>query len=103
MRSVVQLYPGPLQKTLSLSDFPVTEAFVIEQARKAGFELDGRSDINANPKDTKDHPFGAWTLPPTRQSVPYGSGKSADSSFDHSKYDAIGESDRMTLRFRKPG
>jgi predicted methyltransferase len=66
-----------------------------------GFKLDGKSEINANPKDTKDHPFGVWTLPPVRRSAP--GGKPADPSFDRAKYEAIGESDRMTLRFRKPG
>ncbi len=79
----------------------VPESYVIAAAEKAGFVLDGKSEINANPKDTKDHPFGVWTLPPTRRSSPFG--KPADPGFDHSKYDAIGESDRMTLRFRKPG
>ncbi len=67
-------------------------------AKKAGFVLDASSEINANSKDTKDHPFGVWTLPPTRRSAPNGD----DPKFDHAKYDAIGESDRMTLRFRKP-
>jgi len=82
----------------------VTEAYVIEQAQKAGFELAGRSEINANPRDTKDHPFGVWTLPPTKRTRPYAEGPDAhDPKFDRSKYDAIGESDRMTLRFRKPG
>jgi len=80
----------------------VTEQYVIDQATKAGFKLVAKSQINANPKDTKDHPFGVWTLPPTRTTVAYGSGKSPDASFDHSKYDAIGESDRMTLKFTKP-
>ena len=81
----------------------VTEAFVIEQAQKAGFELVDRSEINANPKDTKDHPFGVWTLPPTKRTRPYSEGQDAnDPKFDRSKYDAIGESDRMTLKFRKP-
>ncbi len=79
----------------------VSEASVIAAAKRAGFALDSRSDINANPKDTKDHPFGVWTLPPTRRSAP--EGQPADPNFDHAKYDAIGESDRMTLRFRKPG
>ncbi len=78
----------------------VTEAFVIAAAEKAGFELVGSSEINANPADTKDHPFGVWTLPPVRQSAP--SGQPANPAFDHTKYDAIGESDRMTLKFRKP-
>ena len=80
----------------------VTEAYVIEQAERAGLKLVARSEINANPRDTKDHPFGVWTLPPTRTSVPYGQGLAPNPDFDHSKYDAIGESDRMTLKFRKP-
>jgi predicted methyltransferase len=79
----------------------VTEQFVIDAAKRAGLRLVARSDINANPKDTADHPFGVWTLPPTRATVAYGSGKPADPTFDRSKYDAIGESDRMTLRFTK--
>jgi predicted methyltransferase len=81
----------------------VTEAYVIEQAQKAGFELVERSEINANPADTKDHPFGVWTLPPTKRTRPYSEGPDAhDLKFDRTKYDAIGESDRMTLKFRKP-
>lgn len=79
----------------------VTEQFVIDAAARAGLKLVARSEINANPKDTHDHPFGVWTLPPTRTTVPYGSGKPADPTFDRSRYDAIGESDRMTLRFTK--
>ena len=79
----------------------VTEAYVIEQAQKAGFTLAGKSEINANPKDTTDHPFGVWTLPPNLRSTPYGSGKDEDPAFDKSKYLAIGESDRMTLKFVK--
>lgn len=71
----------------------VPEAYVIELAKSAGFELAGQSEINANPKDTKDHPNGVWTLPP---SLNVGEGG------DKSKYEAIGESDRMTLRFVKP-
>jgi len=81
----------------------VTEAYVIEQAQKAGFELAEKSEINANAKDTKDHPFGVWTLPPTQRTRPYSEGPDAnDPNFDRTKYDAIGESDRMTLKFRKP-
>jgi predicted methyltransferase len=76
----------------------VSTAHVIAMAQKAGFKLEAKSEINANPKDTKDHPFGVWTLPPSRQSAANGE----DPKFDHAKYDAIGESDRMTLRFRKP-
>jgi predicted methyltransferase len=70
----------------------VTEEQVIEYAELAGFELDARSEINANSRDTKDYPGGVWTLPPSL------SGDEAD----REKYLAIGESDRMTLRFRKP-
>jgi predicted methyltransferase len=77
----------------------ISEAWVIDQARQAGLKLDARSEINANPKDTKDHPFGVWTLPPTRRSAP--EGQLPNPLFDHSRYDAIGESDRMTLRFAK--
>ena len=61
-------------------------------AEAAGFRLDARSEINANPKDTKDHPNGVWTLPP---------GNRHDAE-DAQKYGDIGESDRMTLRFVKP-
>ena len=71
----------------------VSEAQVIALAEGAGFVLEERSEINANPKDTKDHPNGVWTLPPNLN-VPEGE--------DKAKYEAIGESDRMTLRFRKP-
>ncbi|MFM0322800.1 class I SAM-dependent methyltransferase [Caballeronia glebae] len=70
----------------------VTEAFVIEHAQAAGFVLVARSEINANAKDTKDYPHGVWSLPPTY--------KGGD--VDRSRYAAIGESDRMTLRFAKP-
>jgi predicted methyltransferase len=68
----------------------VTEAYVTEVAERAGFVLEAASEINANPKDTKDHPKGVWSLPPFLQSG------------DEAKYRAIGESDRMTLKFRKP-
>jgi predicted methyltransferase len=76
----------------------VATSTIVGLAEKAGFKLEAKSEINANPKDTKDHPFGVWTLPPVRQSAQQGD----DPKFDHTKYDAIGESDRMTLRFRKP-
>ena len=74
---------------------------VVDAAAKAGFRLDASSEVNANPADLKNYPFGVWTLPPSRQSAP--DGQPADPNFSHAKYDAIGESDRMTLRFRKPG
>jgi predicted methyltransferase len=79
----------------------VATANIVKMAKDAGFVLEASSEINANPKDTKDHPFGVWTLPPTRRSAP--DGQPDNPNFDHRKYDAIGESDRMTLRFRKPG
>ncbi|GIU66603.1 hypothetical protein [Candidatus Phycosocius spiralis] len=78
----------------------VREDYVIQLAREAGFEFAGRSEINANPADTKDHPFGVWTLPPVSRTSMVG--EPDDPSFDRRRYDAIGESDRMTLRFRKP-
>jgi predicted methyltransferase len=65
---------------------------VIAFAEKAGFKLAGESEINANPKDTKDYPKGVWTLPPNY----------AEGDVDKAKYAAIGESDRMTLKFVKP-
>jgi predicted methyltransferase len=82
------------------TDGYVATDFVIGEARKAGLVFEKASEINANPRDTKDHPFGVWTLPPTRRSAPFG--QPPNPAFDHAKYDAIGESDRMTLRFRKP-
>ncbi len=69
----------------------MTEAHVIGLAEKAGFQLVEKSEINANPLDTTDHPNGVWTLPPIRRG-----------NLDPEKYSAIGESDRMTLKFRKP-
>ena len=77
----------------------VSEAAVIAAAEAAGFRLAARSEINANAKDTKDHPFGVWTLPPSRRSSAPGAQPAPD--FDRARYDAIGESDRMTLRFVK--
>jgi len=78
----------------------VQEAYVKALAEKAGFKFVKSSELLANPKDTKDYPFGVWTLPPTRLSAPYG--KPADPNFDHAKYDAIGEADNMLLVFKKP-
>jgi predicted methyltransferase len=78
----------------------VPESYVIAAAERAGLRLAGRSEINANPRDDRDHRFGVWTLPPVRRSAPLG--QPDDPSFDHAPYDAVGESDRMTLRFVKP-
>ncbi|MDG2523223.1 methyltransferase [Caulobacter segnis] len=91
--------PGGVQEALAANGY-VQQAYVTQLAKEAGFTLAEASEINANPKDTRDHPFGVWTLPPTRLSAPRGEPAKAD--FDHSKYDTIGESDRMTLKFVKP-
>jgi predicted methyltransferase len=70
----------------------VEESVAIRYAESAGFKLVEKSEINANPKDTKDHPEGVWTLPPSLRLK----------DKDREKYMAIGESDRMTLKFVKP-
>ena len=70
----------------------VNEAFAISLIESTGFALIGKSEINANPKDTKDYEQGVWSLPPS-----YRLGAK-----DRAKYEAIGESDRFTLKFRKP-
>ena len=79
--------PGEQIKTGYMS-----EAYVAGLAEKAGFRLSARSEINANPRDNRDHPRGVWTLPPTFRLGEQG----------RAKYAAIGESDRMTLKFEKP-
>ena len=70
----------------------LTEALVIDHAKRAGFVLEARSEVNANAKDDTEHPNGVWTLPPVNR----------HDAADDAMYKAIGESDRMTLRFRKP-
>ena len=70
----------------------IGQSQVIAWASAAGFVLEASSEINANPADTKDHEAGVWSLPPTMSL----------GDKDRDKYAAIGESDRMTLRFRKP-
>ena len=70
----------------------VTEALAIQLANKAGFVLVGKSEINANGKDSTNHPKGVWTLPPSYRLK----------EVDRNKYKDIGESDRMTLLFKKP-
>jgi predicted methyltransferase len=90
---------GQPQDPLATNGY-IQEAYAKRLAMEAGFRFDAASNVNANPKDTRDHPFGVWTLPPERRSAPVG--EPADPAFDHAPYDAIGESDRMTLRFVKP-
>jgi len=70
----------------------VNQDYAIKLAEKAGFRLVAASEINANPKDTKDYPGGVWTLPPNL----------AMKEQNRDKYRAIGESDRFTLKFVKP-
>lgn len=69
----------------------VTEDFLIERARAAGFTLAARSEINANPRDTRNHPNGVWSLPPTLRG----------GEVDRARFVAIGESDRFTHRYIK--
>lgn len=69
----------------------LAEEWVIEKVKAAGFELVEKSEINANPKDTKDYPKGVWTLAPNFR----------EGDKDKAKYQEIGESDRMTLKFKK--
>ena len=78
----------------------VHEDYVKALATAAGFEFVEASEVNANPADTADHPFGVWTLPPNNASS--GQDGATVEGFDPEKYKAIGESDRMTLKFRKP-
>jgi predicted methyltransferase len=82
---------GPSLESVKQSGYLPTR-YVVKLATDAGFSLDESSEINANSKDTKDYPKGVWTLPPT---LTLG-------EQDRAKYRAIGESDRMTLRFVKP-
>ena len=86
-------WPDPKTADPDAENGYVTEERVMALAKAAGFEFVGRSDINRNPKDTHDHKNGVWTLPPDL-SVPQGE--------DRQKYVDIGESDRLTLKFRKP-
>ena len=69
----------------------VPEKLVVDLTRAAGFELVAASEVNANPKDDHHHEGGVWALPPSL----------ANGEQDRAKYEAIGESDRMTLKFRK--
>ncbi|MEO0981525.1 MAG: hypothetical protein AAFX03_02605 [Pseudomonadota bacterium] len=78
----------------------VHEDYVKAQAEAAGFEFVDSSEINANPVDTADHPFGVWTLPPVSRTADQ-DGETPE-GFDPDAFRAIGESDRMTLKFRKP-
>jgi len=79
----------------------VPEAAVIELARKSGLYLEARSEVNANPRDSRDYEGGVWSLPPGLamcQDIE----AEAEIAACNTRFKAIGESDRMTLRFRKP-
>lgn len=78
----------------------VQESYMKDMAKRAGFEFVEASEINANPKDTADHPYGVWTLQPRSRLPKEGSVEAAD--FNAVAYKNIGESDRATLKFRKP-
>lgn len=78
----------------------VHEDFVQAMAVSAGFELSESSEINANPADTADHPFGVWTLPPVSRTTDRDG--NAPDGFDPAPYLVMGESDRMTMKFIKP-
>jgi predicted methyltransferase len=84
--------PGTDEETMIASGY-VTEARVKEMAASAGFEFVAGLEINANPRDSADYPKGVWTLPPSLRL----------GDEDRDRYIAIGESDRMTLKFVKPG
>tara|TARA_B000000532_G_C18860871_1_gene404042 strand:+ start:15 stop:806 length:792 start_codon:yes stop_codon:yes gene_type:complete len=83
--------PGTSMDIMKKSGY-VTEQLAIEVAKKHGFELVAKSEVNSNPKDTADHPRGVWTLPPNL----------GLKEVDKDKYLEIGERDRMTLLFKKP-
>jgi predicted methyltransferase len=85
-------WPDPATEDPTARNGYVSEQRVIELAEAAGFELAGRSEVNRNPRDTHDYPEGVWTLPPDL----------ALGERDREKYLAIGESDRLTLKFVKP-
>jgi len=84
--------PDDADVTESAKKGYVPQRHLIEQLELIGFVLEESAEINANPRDTKDYPDGVWTLPPTL----------VLGEKDRARYTAIGESDRMTLRFRKP-
>ncbi|MAI89314.1 hypothetical protein [Ponticaulis sp.] len=84
----------------SASNGYVHEDYAVQLAEAAGFVLVESSEINANPADTKDHPGGVWNLPPNLRTTD--ANREEIEGYDASVFEAIGESDRMTLMFRKP-
>ncbi|MEJ8566694.1 class I SAM-dependent methyltransferase [Elongatibacter sediminis] len=99
---VVQHRAAPgADPAMSAENGYVPEQTVIDLARAAGLYLEARSDVNANPADDHDHPEGVWSLPPGLAVCAPESDAGARAKCE-AEYRAIGESDRMTLRFRKP-
>lgn len=94
-----RLPSSDMQDPVATSGY-VHEDYVKALAANAGFKFVDASDVNANPADTADHPFGVWTLPPVSRSSDRDGNTPED--FDAEAYKAIGESDRMTLKFVKP-
>lgn len=92
--------PSRMDQDLAASTGYVHETYVKQLAEAAGFRFEEASEINANPADPADHPLGVWMLPPNLRAPAPGTPEAA--TYDAAKYTAIGESDRMTLRFRKP-
>jgi predicted methyltransferase len=92
--------PSARDQDLNAGSGYVQQSYVIQLGERAGFKFEESSEINANKKDTADHPLGVWMLPPNMRAPAAGSPEAA--GYDPEKYKAIGESDRMTLRFRKP-
>ncbi|WP_084395733.1 class I SAM-dependent methyltransferase [Henriciella aquimarina] len=92
--------PSSAEQDPSAPSGYVHEDYVRQLAETAGFEFVEASEVNANPDDTADHPFGVWTLPPVSRTTD-GDGNTPD-GFDAQSYLDIGESDRMTLKFVKP-
>lgn len=92
--------PSARDQDLTASTGYVLESYVTQLAQNAGFVFEEASEINANKNDTADHPLGVWMLPPNFRAPQAGAPEGA--GYDKAKYEAIGESDRMTLRFRKP-
>jgi len=86
-------WPDPESEDPAAANGYVSEERVIRLAEAAGFELEGRSDVNRNPRDTHDYPNGVWSLPPDLAVPPE----------ERARYVEIGESDRFTLKFVKPG
>ncbi len=92
--------PESAEQNPKASSGYVQVSYTKDLAKKAGFEFVGASEINANPKDTADHPYGVWTLPPVSRTPR--EGEDVPEGFDADAYVAVGESDRYTLKFRKP-